>query len=305
VFYIRDLSKTEYAVTDANVAKYGLKTYMGYQVQLHGRPVGSLCVVFGNHRELTDDDRRIISLLAKAMSIEEEREENRRQLVEKNRQLEDFAHRVSHDLKGPIRNLGGYTSLLEKDADEFDYFKAKMNKQIDQLISLINRLLELSRAGRVLGNLNRFPFRDLMGEVLDLRSHQEIAVNVTYESEPGLIYGDRVNLENVLSNIVENAIRYRGEGRENVNLILGYEKSDGETVVTITDDGLGIEEENLERIFEPGLALERNRGTGFGLAICRRIIDAHHGTITAESPGRGQGATFILRLPFPDNDDDS
>ena len=299
IYYITDLQSTEYAKTDPNVAQFGLKTYIGYPIKAGNRVVGSLCVVFTTHHTLTTQDEWLISLLAKAISIEEEREESRQLLVDKNRQLEDFAHRVSHDLKGPIRNLGGYTGLLQKDSPEFEYFKEKMNKQIDQLISLIDRLLELSRAGRVLGSMNRFPLNDLLDKILESHSGDEITVTPTYRNKPGLIYGDQASIENVLANIIENAIRYRNKKTDQVSLNFTYNKTDDATIVTITDNGPGIDKENLERIFEPGLALEKNRGTGFGLAICRKIIEAHGGTITAQSPGKGKGTTFTIHLPFP------
>ncbi len=238
----------------------------------------------------------------------QENEELIQCLQDKNEELERFTYTVSHDLKSPLITLRGFLGALRNDVacsrqdrvnDDLDFLDnaaAKMQK-------LLNDLLELSRIGRQANPFETFPFSEVVRDISETlntqlsRKHIELVVTGDLPS----MYGDRTRIAEVMQNLVDNAIKYMGDRSDGRIAISAYQK-EGMTVVSVADNGIGIDPKYLDRIFGLFEQLDPNQeGSGAGLAICKRVTEMHHGRIWAESQGLGKGATFMFEIPslFP------
>ena len=241
--------------------------------------------------------------------ITERRETQRRleQLVddleESNERLEQFAYAASHDLQEPLRMVSSYVQLLERRyADEFD---ADAREFIDfavdgaeRMRDMIDGLLAYSRV-----DTQGTPFRpvdanDVLTDVttdLEMRIDESDA-DVTVGDLPR-VYGDPGQLRQLFQNLLDNAITYSGPEAPRISVFAA--KEDTKWVISVRDQGIGIDPDDAERIFQVFDRLhsrDEYDGTGIGLALCQRIAERHGGTIRVDSE-LGDGATFSVVLP--------
>ncbi len=235
--------------------------------------------------------------------IEEELEARAEELARSNAELERFAYIASHDLQEPLRMVSSYTQLLarrykgrlDQDADEFiEYAVDGANR----MQILINDLLVYSRVGT---RGKDFTPTDL-SLVLELtRANLQIAIEengaiVTSDSLPTVV-GDRTQLIQLFQNLIGNAIKFRGERPPEVHL--GAERRGKEWLISVRDNGIGLDAEYKERIFVVFQRLhtkEEYSGTGIGLAVCKKIVERHGGRVWVESKP-GEGSTFFFTMP--------
>jgi len=220
-----------------------------------------------------------------------------------NRDLEQFAYIASHDLQEPLRMIANYMQLLERrykdqldqDAKEFIGFAVDGAVRMQQLI---DSLLEYSRL-----HSRKKPFesvdlnlvlqrvlRDLEGRIL------ETGAKVTSDPLPQ-VFGDGVQLGLVFQNLISNALKFRGKKSPEIHI--STEEFSDHWKITVRDNGIGIEPEHQERIFKIFQRLHSRAeysGTGIGLAICKRVIERHHGETCVES-SVGNGSSFWFTLP--------
>jgi signal transduction histidine kinase len=229
-------------------------------------------------------------------------------LVEADRRKDEFLATLAHELRNPlapIRNALEIMRLADNDPTAIAKSRAVMERQVGQMVRLIDDLLDVSRITR--GKLQ------LVTERLDLRSVIDTAVemsrpqiekaglrlSVSLPSNPIWVTGDRVRLTQVLSNLLNNAAKYTESGGK-VFLATGHESA--RAVVRVRDTGVGIPPEMLPHVFELFTQVDRslNRsqgGLGIGLALVRRLVEMHGGSVVAQSEGLGKGAEFIVTIP--------
>jgi len=221
---------------------------------------------------------------------------------------QDFAANVSHELRTPLTTIKGYAeTLLEgalKDEVAFQFVQV-IKRHADRLAQIVEDLLTLSKIeskGFQL-KMETIPVYELIGDCIDFlkESAQKKMISISRnEVLPSLaVYGDRHFLEQVLINLLDNAVKYTSE--DGKVEILVTEKENKEILFLIKDDGIGIPKEELHRIFERFYRVDKGRskdlgGTGLGLSIVKHIIQAHHGRIWAESQP-GKGSSFYFTLP--------
>jgi two-component system phosphate regulon sensor histidine kinase PhoR len=221
---------------------------------------------------------------------------------------QDFAANVSHELRTPLTTIKGYAeTLLEgalKDEVAFQFVQV-IKRHADRLAQIVEDLLTLSKIeskGFPL-KMETIPVYELIGDCIDFlkESAQKKMISLSRnEVLPSLaVYGDRHFLEQVLINLLDNAVKYTSE--DGKVEILVTEKENKEILFLIKDDGIGIPKEELHRIFERFYRVDKGRskdlgGTGLGLSIVKHIIQAHHGRIWAESQP-GKGSSFYFTLP--------
>jgi signal transduction histidine kinase len=224
---------------------------------------------------------------------------------------EEFISTASHELKTPLTTVKGYLQLINRQLHREDQsparigrFTREMEQQVRRLEDLVSDLLDVSRIqqGRVELRLEQFDMADLAANVLSRFDHsQERTAKhdlVIEATEPVVGTWDRGRIDQVLTNLISNAVKYSPDGGEvhvRVRRVADFAQ------ITVRDTGIGITHEERAKLFQPFVRGENVRreitGTGLGLYITRRIVQNHRGSISVKSePGRG--ATFTVRLPL-------
>lgn len=221
----------------------------------------------------------------------------------------DFIASVSHELRTPISMLQGYTEAIvdgvvtdKKDVDDFLYIILDESKRLSRLI---NELLEVAKmdAEGIKVNLDTFNITSLINKIdtkfLPQARENGLNMKVTHVGESENWFGDCDRIEQILTNLIDNAIRYTHKDDE-INVVFN-DTADDDFIITVTDTGVGIAKEHLEQIFDRFYKVDASRtrgkhGTGLGLFIVRKITEAHNGTIHVEST-EGEGTQFIIKLP--------
>lgn len=240
---------------------------------------------------------------------EREVAEVNRRLIQSNRELQDFAYVASHDLKEPLRKISTFADLLREDCvDEISedglFYIDRMQDSANRMMQLITDLLGFSRV-RTSGN----PFApvDLNAIVQDVLLDLEVRINeagasVNVDDLPR-VGADATQMRQLFQNLISNSLKFRQADVPSVISIRSLPpEGDGKTRkemcrISVEDNGIGFEQQHAERIFAPFQRLHTDfEGTGMGLAICRRIVERHHGTISVSSTP-GEGTVFTIVLP--------
>jgi two-component system sensor histidine kinase KdpD len=277
-------------------------------------PVGALIVVAGgaDGARFGEAERRLLSTFANqaALAVERDRQDAERarvrSLVETDRLRTALLNSVSHDLRTPLASVkAAASSLLDPDVSWSDAerrdFLAIIDEAADRLTRLVHNLLDMSRieAGALDPNLREASLADIAGPVVLLArasSRQRIDVDIPEDLPP--VHADPILLEQVLTNLLDNARRYA----PGASVTLGARQvpGGGKVEVRVVDHGPGIPVPERERVFDQFYRLKgggrRPKGTGMGLAICRGILDALAGEVRVETTPGG-GATFVVTLP--------
>jgi PAS domain S-box-containing protein len=257
-------------------------------------------MIYATARDVTEQkeaDDRIVDL-NKAL------EQRAIQLEDANKELEAFSYSVSHDLRAPLRHVGGFISQLQKSAGtalgekERRYVKI-ISDAARQMGELIDDLLVFSRMGRMEMRHARFSLEPIAQEVISTFLLQEQQRNIVWKNG-GLpeVLGDPSMLRQVLANLIGNAVKYT-RPRECARIEIGYSETPDEFVFHVRDNGVGFEMEYAHKLFGVFQRLHRAEdfeGTGIGLANVRRIISRHGGRTWAEGTVDA-GAAFFFTLP--------
>ncbi len=221
----------------------------------------------------------------------------------------EFLQNLAHEFKTPIFAIQGYVdTLLEGALDNpavNKKFLENTARNVDRMVSLVSDLDEITKLESGEQPLNKIPFiiQDLIKEIYETLSIKTSLRNIKCSikkgcEQPVTVYADKEKIKQVITNLVSNSTKY---GKENGHIVASIYNTDGKHVlVEISDDGIGISEEHLPRIFERFYRTDRGRsrdagGTGIGLAICKHIIEAHGQPIHARSkPDIGTTIGFTL-----------
>lgn len=220
----------------------------------------------------------------------------------------DFLSNISHEFKTPLFAIQGYIEALQdddfEDRDMARQFLDKASKNVDRLSYLIQDLDEISKleSGELPINYTKFKINDLIKEVmesLELKGKQhniKLIFKQKYD-EPILVSADRQKITQVLTNLIDNSFKY---GKEGGNTWITLFDLHDQVLIEVTDDGMGIEEKYLPRLFERFFRTDTSRsrqigGSGLGLAIVKHIVEAHQQTINVRST-EGVGSTFGFTL---------
>ena len=229
-------------------------------------------------------------------------------LAEADRRKTEFLAMLAHELRNPLQPIRSAVELLRKQAatpDQLAWSREVVDRQVNQLVRLVDDLLDASRISNGKLELRREPV-DLVpvitGAIESSRSladrrHQHI--DAALPQRPVYVDGDAVRLTQVFLNLINNAVKYSPSG---ARISLALDEREGEAVIRVRDEGMGIAAHDLPRVFEmfyQGGAKpdDAQGGLGLGLALVHQLVGLHAGTIEAHSEGPGKGSEFVVRLP--------
>ena len=224
------------------------------------------------------------------------------QLVKANKlsTLGELASSIAHEIKNPLISIQGFARRIgtTEDRDKLEKYAKFIEEEADRLTQVLAKLLGFSRMDE--------PKKDLlnMNDIVDdtvlfmehhLTRFKNVAISVEKKSDLPKVHVDRIHVQQTMVNLLMNAAQAMPEGGR-IQIRTGM--NDQYVFIAITDTGIGIKDEDLDRIFEPFFTTkEKEQGTGLGLSLCKRLIEANAGKIEVESKV-GEGTTFTIMIPI-------
>jgi signal transduction histidine kinase len=308
----RDLADTQYPVDDALIA-LGLRSELVAPLLIGARAIGMISLSRDEVDAFSEEEVELVSLLGRlvATAVQNIRAyESERQTVEELRRLSelraDFVSLVSHELRSPMAAVIGAARTLQArwrtlSADQREAFLALIADETNRLAALIGDVLDTSRieAGTFSYSFSDVDLKRLVEDAVATASvgQDEVRIRATVPEHVPRIRGDRERLRQVVSNLIDNAIKYSAAGDQ---VDVDVQPANGVVRITVVDRGPGIPQDQQRLIFEkfgraavPGSS---KPGSGLGLFIARSITEAHGGTIEVRSRP-DEGAAFVLTLP--------
>jgi PAS domain S-box-containing protein len=266
-------------------------------------------VLSGTSRKYREDDLTAAEDFTQRASIAIENARLYEEAKEADRRKDEFLATLSHELRNPlapVRHALEVARTAGVDAQVAQKALSVIDRQVDHMVRLVDDLLDLSRVmrGKIQLRPQRLLLRDIIARsveatrpLIDEHGH---TLEVSVPKTPVALFADPVRLEQIISNLLDNAAKYTERG----GLIKLRAKAHGdEVVIKVRDTGIGIDPQLLPHLFDlfrqAESSLERSRGgLGIGLTLVRRLVDIHGGKVEARSDGPGTGAEFIVRLPL-------
>lgn len=297
-------------------SKFVTASLLGVPMTSKNRVIGVLEAI--NKRQLpwTDEDQHYLSILAAQAAVAIESAQLVRALRKANDELSqidklksDFIAIASHELRTPLGVIMGYASFLQEDASdkETSEHAGKVMASALQLRSIIDSMLNLRYIKQSQSELHREPLavnmllEELQHDILNLVEGSGHRVDLYPAPDDPVIYADHARINMGLANVLNNAVRFSPDGGQIV--VEAKVPNEREVWISVTDSGIGLAKEHLEKIFEEFFQVEdhmtrRYGGLGIGLSITKALIEAHGGRIWATSPGLNEGTTITFTLPL-------
>lgn len=230
-------------------------------------------------------------------------------LQEADRRKDEFLATLAHELRNPLAPISSGLHILRtaQNQEQSDTALAIMERQVGQMVRLVDDLLDVARITTGKIDLRPEPFdlamaiRDAVETTVPAPGQPAPAITVNSPTEPILVDADRTRLAQVFANLLNNGLKYSEPGQP---ISISLERDGDQAVIRVRDTGIGIHPEMLSRVFDmfrQDRTGGRSRGgLGIGLSLVKRIVELHHGTVTAHSEGLGRGSEFVVRIPSID-----
>jgi signal transduction histidine kinase/CheY-like chemotaxis protein len=273
-----------------------------------GKCLGVIQLSDKGEGEFDADDESILVQLSQMGAVAIENAQLYHELREKDRKKDEFLAMLAHELRNPIASVKNAVALLKLSPDRSnrDWARDVIDRQSSHLARLIDDLLDVSRITS--GKIRLKPVavdargivRNAVEAVRPLVQQRNHALTVKIDDVSMPLMADPTRLEQVLVNLLTNAAKYTEPGGQ---VSISAARDDGEIVFRIQDDGLGISPNKLPQMFELFAQGERSiarseGGLGVGLTIVQKLVELHHGSVSAHSDGQGKGSRFDVRLPI-------
>ena len=281
------------------------KEYNGEEIVIE-RPDGSRLTVLAHANPFHDDDGNLLGAVNVLMDITD-RKRAEDVLRDSDRRKSEFLATLSHELRNPLAPLRNGLQIIRLSGDDptaADQARVMMERQLAQMVRLIDDLLDLSRIanGKIELRRGRMDLANAVKDAVEMsrplieERAQELVVTLPPKSV--FVDGDRTRLAQVFANLLNNSAKYTEPGGR---VWLTVEQQGSDVIVSVKDNGVGIAKEKLEVIFEMFTQVDRalgsDGGLGIGLNLVRGLLQMHGGRVEAYSDGPGQGSEFVVRLP--------
>jgi PAS domain S-box-containing protein len=314
---IEATSQISTADLDPELLRLGLElapyAYIGVPLLVHGRAVGVISFGMGDResrRDYSDTDVMLVEEFARRVSPAIENARLFRQADELNRLKDEFLATLSHELRTPLSAILGWAHMLaanQLDADATARAVQAIERNAQAQAQIVNDILDLAQgtAGNLRLELTRVDLAGVAHRGLEAiapaAAAKRLAVDVN-TPEPVIVTGDAGRLQQVVWNILSNAVKFtETEGRIAIDVFANEHHGE----MRVVDTGIGISPDFLPYVFDKfrqqdSSFTRRHGGLGLGLAIARHLVELHGGAIEARSDGPGAGSTFVVRLPLAD-----
>jgi signal transduction histidine kinase len=283
---------------------------------IEGRVLGTFAMYYGEVRRPTAEQLELLDFSVNLARITIEKKTSQdakrlyetmivrqnKELLKTNKELDSFVYKASHDLRAPLSSILGLINLAKKSRDldpELNTLLAHMEKSVARLDDYVKELIDHSRNLRMEQETVALDFEELIRKAIDDLAYMEEARNIEWRVDVDTretYRSDKTRLTIIINNLIANAIRY---STSTTKAIVSIDvRPDGDDIVlTIEDNGIGIESKNLLRIFDMFYrASETTPGSGLGLYIVKETVETLNGTIDVKSTP-GEGTTFIVKVP--------
>jgi len=294
--------------TRAGWVQAGIAAQVGVGLFAGGRVAGVLCVHHAAPRHWSAADINLVREAAERTWAAIERVRAEQALKEADRRKDEFLATLAHELRNPLAPISNAIQLLRRQetppAEERLF--GIVERQVRQIVKLVDDLMEIARISRGKIELDRRPLAlaDIVRDAVEAsrpqveRGHHHF--DAVVPDAPLFVHGDAVRLTQVLTNLINNAAKYTDAGGR---IELLAQRSGADVALRVRDNGRGIPAAQLARVFDmfaqPHLGTKGDGdGLGIGLAIVRKLVEMHGGTVEAYSPGPGRGSEFVVRLPL-------
>lgn len=234
--------------------------------------------------------------------------DQKQELEKSNKKLQSFAHVVAHDVKAPLRSIGSFTQIIESDlkSNNVNYnneYFGFIKKGVKNLSELTDNLLESAKLEGLQAKPESLVLNDLLNTVyINLSTLiNEKSASLNFPIEDIKVFGDKIQLIQLFQNLISNGLKYQIEGNK-PSIGVSAKQVNDKVGITVSDNGMGIAEHDLQLIFEPYKRLENSKdieGFGIGLSTCKEIVERHNSSITVKSK-LNEGTSISFELPIAD-----
>lgn len=302
------------------------KVWMGVPLKAEKEIIGLMALQdYHDEDKFTTDDVNVLEFIANQIAIAIQRRTMIDNMIQASHKAEEaaqskqqFMSTMSHEIRTPLNEVIGITNLLLQGSpreDQMDFIKT-LRFSGNHLLTLVNDVLDYNKmeSGKIVFEQNTFSMNDFMNDILRTYSYRAQAKNLEFEiikedNLPNEVIGDSIRLNQILSNLLSNALKFTKLGY--IHVILKEKERNNNKIgieFTVKDSGLGIPKDKHKMIFESFTQASPDTtrhfgGTGLGLAICKKLVELQGGSIDIESePGKGSSFRFVLSFGIPDQE---
>ncbi len=321
---VKDLKQLEES-GDIELIGTECKVWMGVPLKVESNTIGVMCLQdYNDENKFSKDDLYVLEFIANQIAIAIQRRVMLDNLIHARQKAEEaaqskqvFMSTMSHEIRTPLNEVIGITNLLLQGnprEDQMDYIKT-LKFSGNHLLTLVNDVLDYNKmeSGKIVFEQTQFNLSDFLDEIMRSYSFRSKVKNLTFDIRkekdlPVEVIGDPIRLNQILSNLLSNALKFTIQGSIIVTIKeLKRTTNQSKMEFTITDTGIGIPKDKHSIIFDSFTQASPDTtrhfgGTGLGLAICKKLVELQGGTITIESePGKGSNFRFVVTFGVSEN----
>lgn len=289
--------------------KLGMISYLGVPINFpDNSPFGTLCILDNKENYYSSNHERLIQQFKRVLELDLALIESNKKLQKLNADKNLFLSILAHDLKGPLTSIIGLSDLLKEytsslDTEKIEFFAKNINEVAKSTNGLLDDLLmwSISQQGKLSFETKKIELKSICNHTIDYLKSQAEKKNIEiilYDPKNIVLWADENMLKSVFRNLVSNAIKFSNNGSI---IEISAEKKLSNIQVTISDQGVGISPDTLKKLFDISQVTSSKgtlgeKGSGFGLILCKEFIEKHNGQIWVESEV-GKGSSFKFTIP--------